>query len=373
MYIYLDDSLESLDLKETENLKILGYLLDAFSEGYFILSSKRKFLKKLSECSGLSDPSKKAALFAYNNYATNQAFYEKIPFKIIITLNLTEINNSTNTWIIELSKLTPGFLSKGILILAENLNDSTFLNFAAQHFQLQNKDELRTMKISNHFQGGGGDTIKDELQNQLDKMQDFIFCFKDSDKFSPKCEISNNAKECISRINKNTWLSLFAHTECREAENLIPDKLLEKASNVPYHQLSLVRKLSIDYGDNFYSYIDIKQGLTKKFYENLPAKSPKELFWTPILENLKEQGIIRECQLNDKKICTVHKQLKGNNCALLEVGTEHTLDHVISFLNEETQHKSFEIIKHDTTNKEWLKIGETLFWLSCALPKIRLS
>lgn len=373
MYIYLDDSLESLDFTKSENVKTIGYLLDAFSEGYFILSAKRSFLKKLSECSELSSCSRQSALYAYSNYATNQGFYDKIPFKIIITSNLTEIDNQAKKWIIELSKVTPGFLSKGVLILAENLNDSTFLNFAAQHFQLQNKDQLRSMKISNHFQGGGGDTIKDELQNQLDKMQDFIFCFKDSDKLSLECEISENAKECIDRINQNTWLSLFSHTKCREAENLIPDKLLEKAPNVPYHQLRLVRELSTEFETDFYSYIDIKHGLTKKFYKNLPKKSPKELFWTPVLTKLQEKGIIKECSLDKKNVCVTHRQVKGNTCALLEVGTEHTLDHVISFLNAETPHKSFEIIKNDPTNKEWLEIGETVFWLSCALPKIRLS
>lgn len=373
MYIYLDDSLESLDLKNPENVKIISYLLDSFSEGYFILSAKRSFLKKLSECSELASSSRKSALYAYSNYATNQAFYNKIPFKIIITSNLTEIDNQAKKWIIELSKVTPGFLSKGILILAENLNDSTFLNFAAQHFQLQNKDQLCTMKISNHFQGGGGDTIKGELKNQLNKMQDFIFCFKDSDKFSPSCEISDNAKECINLIEQNSWLSLFSNTKCREAENLIPDKLLEQAPNIPYSKLKLLRNLSLECRNDFYSYIDIKQGLTKKFYTNLPKSSPRELFWTPIIEDFKERGIIQDCNLNGEKICTVHKQLKGNNCALLDAGTEHTLDHVVSFLQTESQHKSYEIIKNDTTSKEWFEIGETVFWLSCALPKIRLT
>lgn len=373
MYIYLDDSLETLDLKNSDNLKIFGYLLDAFSEGYFIISAKRSFLKKLSESSGLSDPSRKAALYALNNYATNQAFYNKIPFKIIITSNLTEIDNIAHKWIIEISKLTPGFLSKGILILAENLNDSTFLNFAAEHFQLKNKSELISMKISNHFQGGGGDTIKGELKNQLDKMQEFIFCFKDSDKFSPNCEISDNAKDCVNLIKQNSWLSMFANTKCREAENLIPNNLLARTPNIPYNQLNSLRNLSNESGNDFYSYIDIKQGLTKKFYNSLPKNSPKELFWTPIIENFKERGIIKDCVLNEKKICSTHKQLKGNNCALLEAGTEHTLDHVVDFLRRETQHKSFEIIKHDTTSKEWFEIGEIVFWLSCALPKIRLS
>lgn len=373
MYIYLDDSIESLDLRKSDNLKSLGYLLDAFSEGYFILSAKRKILKKLAECSGLSIPSREAALFAYKNYATNQSFYNKIPFKIIITCNLTDIDNLANKWIIDLSKIKPGFLSNGILILAENLSDSTFLNFAAEHFQLKHKSELISMKISNHFQGGGGDTIKGELKNKLDIMQEFIFCFKDSDKFSPDCEISDNALACRNLIKQNSWLAFFAHTNCREAENLIPDKLLEKTPNIPYSQLNSLRDLSMEYNNDFYSYIDIKQGLTKKFHNNLIKNSPNELFWTPVIESLKERQIIKECEFNEKKICNVHKQLKGNNCALLEAGNEHTLDHVVNFLKTESLHKSFEIIKHDATSKEWFEIGETVFWLSCALPKIRLS
>ncbi|MFL9474165.1 hypothetical protein ACKERC_18000, partial [Acinetobacter baumannii] len=196
VYIHLDNSLNSLDLTNCENLKSLGYLFDGFSEGYFIVSGNRSLLKKLYECEDLSKSAREAALFAHSNYTMNQSFYDTIPYKIIITATSHEINNSRRTWILDIGNIKPGFLSKGILILAENINDSIFLNYTAEHYQIKNGKKFPRLKISNHFQGGGGDTITGELKNQLDKKQEFIFCFKDSDRISPYCNISENAKKC---------------------------------------------------------------------------------------------------------------------------------------------------------------------------------
>lgn len=373
MYIHLDNSLDNLDLDNSQNLKNLGYLLDGFSEGYFIISGNRGLLEKLSKCHNLSKSAREAALFAYKNYATHQGFYNKIPFKVIITLENTEIDNISKKWIIDITKVKPGFLAQGVLILAENLNDSKFLNYSAEHFFIKNRKDFPLLKISNHFQGGGGDTITGELKNQLEKMQEFIFCFKDSDKYSPKCNLSNNANKCINLINKNSWLSFFSHTQCREAENLIPNSLLEKTPNIPYDKLEKLRILENKSNIHFYPYIDIKCGLTKKFYNNLGANSRKGKYWASVFDFLGQNDIIKNCEFDAKNNCKVHKQLADKNCVLLEASNEKTLDHVISFLNDISVHKSFEIIKNDPTNTEWLKIGETVFWLSCALPKLRFS
>ncbi len=372
MYIYLDDSLETLDFNNSDNLINLGYLLDGFYKGYFVLSGKRDLLKRLSKCTDLSRPARESALIAYKNYAMNQSFYNTIPYKIIITSQTTDINNSKGKWIIDISKVQPGFLSRGILILAENLSDSEFLNYAAEHYLIQSKYSS-ILKISNHFQGGGGTTITGELENQLKKMQEFIFCFKDSDKLSPLCNLSENATKCQNLINTNIWISFFSHTHCREAENLIPRSLLDQTPNIPYENLRFLRDLEQESKISFYPYIDLKLGLTKKFYNNLGENTPKYLFWTNLINFLKEKNIIKDCKVDEKENCEIHTQHSGKNCVLLETSNANTLDHVINFLKLQSHHKSFEIIKNDSTNKEWLDIGETVFWLSCALSKVRLS
>lgn len=373
MYIHLDNSLDSLDLTNCENLKSLGYLFDGFSEGYFIVSGKRSLLKKLYECEYLSKPAREAASFALNNYATNQSFYNNIPYKIIITANTYRISNVDKQWIININEIKPGFLSKGILILAENINDSIFLNYTAEHYQIKNGKKFPRLKISNHFQGGGGDTITGELKNQLDKKQEFIFCFKDSDRISPHCNISENAKKCNELIMTNSWLAFFSNTNCREAENLIPEKILEYTPHIPFEKLKILRDLEKESSLHFYSYIDIKQGLTQKFIRSLNNNSPKGKYWLSVINFLHEKKILKDCDLDHEGKCKIHTQLTEKNCVLLDAGNEKTLDHVIKFLKQQSLHKSFEIIKNDPTNVEWLNIGETVFWLSCALPKIRLS
>ncbi|HAV5000318.1 TPA: hypothetical protein ACVB7W_002789 [Acinetobacter baumannii] len=373
VYIHLDNSLEDLDFTNCENLKSLGYLLDGFSEGYFIVSGNRSLLKKLYQCEDLSKSAREAALSAHNNYTTHQSFYNKIPYKIFITAETYEINNDEKKWILDIAKIKPGFLSKGILVLAENINDSIFLNYTAKHYQIKNSKKFPQLKISNHFQGGGGDTITGELKNQLDKKQEFIFCFKDSDRFSPHCNISVNAKKCNELVMTNSWLAFFSNTDCREAENLIPEKLLEYTPHIPFEKLKMLRDLGKQSSLYFYSYIDIKQGLTKKFFTSLNKNSPKGKYWLSVMNFLDEKKILKDCELDHEGKCKIHTQLTEKNCVLLDAGNEKTLDHVINFLKEESLHKSFEIIKNDPTNIEWLNIGETVFWLSCALPKIRLS
>ncbi|WP_336722775.1 hypothetical protein [Acinetobacter soli] len=365
--------MNDLDLENNQNLKSLGYLLDGFSEGYFIISGGRSLLKKFSECDHLSKSAREAALFAFKNYSTNQGFYNTIPFKIIITLGITQIDNASKKWIIDISNVQPGFLAKGILILAENLNDSKFLNYSAEHFFIKHRKEFPQLKISNHFQGGGGTTIVGELKYQLDKKQEFIFCFKDSDKYSPDCEISDNAKKCKNLVMNDSWLAFFSNTNCREAENLIPEKILENTPNIPFKNLKSLRDLEKESSIEFYPYIDIKQGITKRFIENLGIRTKKRKYWESVIAFLKQKDILKDCNLDHELNCKIHRQLSEKNCVFLEASNEKTLDHVISFLNEQSMHKSFEIIRNDSTNVEWINIGETVFWLSCALPKIRFT
>ena len=60
-------------------------------------------------------------------------------------------------------------------------------------------------------------------------------------------------------------------------------------------------------------------------------------------------------------------------CQILPLGTKKTLDNTINLLDKISVNESYDIIKDDPSNKAWLDIGETTFWLSCSLPRIRLS
>ncbi|MFW2078679.1 hypothetical protein ACG94X_13360 [Acinetobacter sp. ULE_I010] len=372
MYIYLDESILNLNLENPDNLCKVEFLLTGYAEGNYILNAPRKLLKFFFDNSSLSRIARDAAVFAYKNYSMMNAFLEKIPYKIIVK-DKSNINNSDNQWIISLTDVKYGFLVNGIVILGENLNDSKFLNFTAQHFQKTSND-YKPFILINHFHGGGGSTTYNELDNLLNRKLNHIFCFLDSDKESPTCLDTDTAKKCIRSINKNSWLSKFSSTnDYREAENLIPLSLLEKIEQFPLSNIQKIKQIEGKHQVLLYPYIDIKNGLTKKFLTKISqTQSQKKEFWHTILQKIALEGIPIECNIvND--ICTIHTQLKDNVCQILPAGTQKTLESTIKVLEKMPIDESFNIIKDDYSSKAWFEIGETIFWLSCALPKIRLS
>lgn len=372
MYIYLDQSIENLDLEHPDNLSKIEFLLAGYAEGNYILNAPRYLLKKFLENDNLSRLAKDAAAYAYKNYSMIYSSLEKIPYKIIIK-DHGNIDNSNKQWIISLKNITYGFLVNGVVILGENLNDSKFLNFAAKHFQLTSA-EYKSFSLINHFHGGGGSTTCNELDNLLLRKLNHIFCFLDSDKVSPSCNHTSTAKKCIKSIYQNSWIGMYSSTEdFREAENLIPNSLLERIEGFPMSNLNRIRDIEERHQIHFYEYIDIKNGLTKKFLNKVnETESPRKVFWDNISNKLEQEGIEFECNIiND--VCTTHTQLEDNVCQILPAGTKKTLNSTINLLEQISIDDSYKIIIDDPSNKAWFDIGETIFWLSCALPKIRLS
>ncbi|MCZ3313432.1 hypothetical protein NYZ73_03180 [Acinetobacter baumannii] len=372
MYIYLDSTINKIDFSIPENLSKIEFLLTGFSDGNYILSGNRSLLRKLMENPDLSRTARDAALQAFQNYSMYQNFYDKIPYKIIIK-EKSEIINKKNQWIISLYDICYGFSVNGVTILGENLNDSKFLNFAAKHYQLTS-DDYQKLLIKNHFHGGGGSTTCNELDNLLSRKLNHTFCFLDSDKESPYCNETPTARKCISILDKNSWVGMFCSTNnYREAENLIPKKLLEKIQQYPIDNINRITEIEKKYNIELYYYVDIKNGVTKKFLDKIKQNdSPKKKYWDEVLQKLSLEEIPLECNIINN-VCQIHNQLKDNICQILPAGTQKTLDQTINLLENMELNDSFEIIKDDPSSKEWFEIGKIVFWLSCALPKIRLS
>lgn len=372
MYIYLDKSISHLDLNHPDNLSKIEFLLTGYAEGNYILNAPRSLLKKFTDDSNLSRIARNAAAYAHKNFSMMNTFLESIPYKIIVK-DQRDINNTENQWILSLSDIKYGFLVNGIVILGENLNDSKFLNFTAKHFQ-KTCDEYKPFILMNHFHGGGGSTTCNELDNLLTRKLNHIFCFLDSDKVSPSCNNTSTAKKCIASINQNSWIGMYSSTEqFREAENIIPTTLLERIESFPMSNLKKIREIEEKHKLIFYNYIDIKNGLTKKFLNKInETESPKKIFWDNIIDKLKMEGIQIECNIVNE-VCNVHTLLENNVCQILPTGTKNTLNSTINLLEKISIDESYNIIKDDPSNKAWFDIGKKTFWLSCALPKIRLS
>jgi len=372
MYIYLDESILNLDLENPENLSKVEFLLTGYAEGNYILNASRKLLRKFIKNSSLSIIARNSAAYAHQNFSMMNNFLEIIPYKIIIK-DKSSINNPDNQWILSLTDIKYGFLANGIVILGENLNDSKFLNFTAQHFQRTCSD-YKPFILMNHFHGGGGSTTCNELNNLLSRKLNHVFCFLDSDKESPACTDTDTARKCIRSLNQNSWIGMLSSTkDFREAENLIPTSLLEKIEGFPLANLIKIKEIEKTHQLIFYKYIDIKNGLTKKFLDRInQTESPKKNFWDHVVSKLAIEGINLNCSVVDD-VCNVHTQLEGNVCQILPAGTKKTLESTINVLEQMSIDESYDIIKDDPSNVAWLDIGKTVFWLSCTLPKIRLS
>lgn len=176
-------------------------------------------------------------------------------------------------------------------LITENILDSEFYSRAiCNYFLKTNKLGADCFYTSFYPVQGGGATIADVLNCELDMGQHFCFAIVDSDKKYADCksegDTAKGIRKTVKEYEKNNGqkpfhIGFYVMSKVREIENLIPFCILELFSNN-------TQKVFLEQHSNVLSFFDMKVGLEYKIlYDNDVYKGwkkafPNEVNWAQI-------------------------------------------------------------------------------------------
>lgn len=237
---------------------------------------------------------------------------EKIPStyprrkgKIIIT-NANFINNS--------NLLYPPIL------LGENLTDCEFYaNKITKNFSNGLHENLTSLKISERFEPGGGNSTHTSYKRHKEKRLDLCLCIVDSDRKHPKEGLGDTAKFVLevdekdqSSICRNLVIDMYS------AENLLPISEIERQFVIDKNEKQIkdfeitkkIREMDC------WKHLPLKKGLRGK---DLKSNGEKENYW---IEKLKHAGIIFPCCDIDDCPCSLVPKIHERTLAVAVSNTD---------------------------------------------------
>lgn len=158
MYIYFENDLADLDLSLESNGELLDFISDFIYKsfkGKFILDGK-KALRNFEKY--IVDERLRAKIsFIIHRNMEYKDLFDSLSFKLSISKNYTKVDKGGSVIKIPLDTLV-GYDFEIIDFVAEDFNDSDYLDQAMRSFQLI-RDDLKNFKINyNKINGGGRNT-----------------------------------------------------------------------------------------------------------------------------------------------------------------------------------------------------------------------
>lgn len=366
MYIYLDENINNIDFSlYPQYIDSISQLISSTCCGCNLLDAKRSTFKFLINSGYFSgNQIKNLEEIMRHNYEYNDLF-KNIPYKIVISSTASTISKNGSTWEIPLSYIEYGYL-QAVELLAEDLTDGKLLIHAVDHYQKINGYRSLSYKIIPR--NGGGANIADNLLSSLESGKDFTIVFCDSDRFSPDANLGEVTQRCKDLSESNVGLSIFFSTSGREIENDLPLNFITESHiedpNV-LRRIEKLEKLTEKLDIPFMKYMDLKEGLKSEWFYKFVESSENFKFWNQVisvLPKLDPASFPEDISKNKPEIILpmIASKMASN-----------TLDWLDN--NKKNHPKSIHTsITNDIKAKSWLTHGENIFWLGCAMKKIRL-
>ena len=367
MYIFLDEDINNIDfLLYPQYIDSIGQLISSTCCGCNILDAKRSTFKFLIESTVFSkNQVKNIEEIMRHNYEYNDLF-QNAPYKIIVSSTASSISRNDNIWILPLSSIEYGSL-QSVELLAEDLTDGQLLIHSVDHYKKLNGYNSLSYKITPR--NGGGTNIYSNLINVLENSKDFTIVFCDSDKFSPEANLGDTTQKCIELSNSHEKFSFFMKTKGREIENDLPITfVIESHIDDPKVQQRIQKleyvksKLDIPFMD----YIDLKEGLRTDWISKFEKNTKNFEFWGEFNLALSK---INYKDFNNKFSQDESETILPMIC---EKMASNTLDWLDDKKKNHPKSIHSQIKKDAKAFNSWLEHGKDIFWLGCAMKKIRL-
>jgi hypothetical protein len=278
------------------------------------------------------------------------------------------------------------------VLLCENQNDAKFFIHLVKAYLTTKKNLKKAqVKIQATPRGGGGNTIKSELDAQC-QSRTFCLCITDNDCGAPDTAFGGTAKRLgLSQTKWQAWQNssqidgsitirkdsalakAFALTE-REVENLMPTALIEKSipkstKDDVFEKIDILKEWEKRCPKNWRKFIDLKKGLCG--YD--------VLHWTDDNKAAKKCWLDFSHGVGIDSLKLENKCEYGNDCShrnkcecILWVGLgDNILSQVIKYMDKETPHKIAEFFNFEDESS-LTSLAEALLIWCCALARIHV-
>jgi len=370
MLILIDSSVVDNGAENTwddETVLALENLAAARREGKHAVMAKRETLRKIAQCSRLSQFARQTYNKLFNESTQLQSYLSVVTRYIEIVNPCYEpevVSNSGK----QIVKVAPRFFKDSELIqksmlLCENINDAVLYETIAKVYLIWNNINV---KIVGEHRGGGGNTISSEYTNIQQVKKRFCLCIVDSDKIAPDGNLGSTASLIQAQsdstcINTQTFI-----LDCREIENLIPNSILSELCSGNQQRLKALRIL-----ENISSsaveiryFLDIKKGTMME--EIINASNPKiKSFW-----ELKISLISPICSIDDWCQANWRCSSNGGECKCkISLGFgENTLSNTVEYLKQKSPHEIAKIVDK-SMHSDWGKIAQVIMnWCIAGTP-----
>ena len=366
MYIYLDENINNIDFSLfPQYVDSISQLISSTCCGCNLLDAKRSTFKFLINSGCFSGTQiKNIEEIMRHNYEYHDLFKD-IPYKIFISSTASTISKKGNTWEVPLSSIEYGCL-QAVELLAEDLTDGKLLIHAVDHYQKINGYRSLAYKIIPR--NGGGANIPDNFLSSIESGKDFTIVFCDSDRFSPEDTLGEVTQKCKNLSENNEGLNIFFNTFGREIENDIPLNFITEShleDPAVLRRIEKLEKIKEKLDIPFFKYIDLKEGLKSEWVYKFVDGSENFKFWNNVL-----------CALPKVDPMSFPEEISKNKPEIiLPMIASKMASNTLDWLDNKKKNHPKSIhtnIVNDINARSWLSHGENIFWLGCAMKKIRL-
>jgi len=351
---------------DEETVEALEYLATARREGKHIVMANRKTLKKIAQCSRLSEFSRNIYHKLYNDSTQFYSYLSAVTkyIEIVNPCYEPEVLSDSDK---EIIKVPPRFFNDSELVqktilLGENLDDAVFYETIA-------KVCLRWKKINAQIvcehRGGGGHTTSKEYSNIQQAKQRFCLCIVDSDKIAPNGNLGSTASSLLKSDDPTCIKTQSFILDCRESENLIPNSILSKLYSRKQERLealTIIESISLEVR----CFLDIKNGT---YLNKIIGEKNDQIkkFWSPKIPQIPNisDRINNSCQANWQ--CSSNS---GECQCKISLGFgDKMLSNTVEYLKDNSPHEIARIV--DPKPSDWEKIGQVVMNWCIAERSIR--
>ncbi len=351
----VDDGDENTWDKET--VEALEYLATARREGKHIVMANRKTLKKIAQCSRLSEFSRNIYHKLYNDSTQFYSYLSAVTkyIEIVNPCYEPEVLSDSDK---EIIKVPPRFFNDSesvqkTILLCENSDDAVFYETIAKVY-------LRWKRINAQIKcdrrGGGGSTISSEYINIQKLNKRFCLCIVDSDKIAPNGNLGDTASRLRKSDDPTCIKTQIFILHCRESENLIPNSILSKlypGKQEKLEALNIIKSISLEVR----CFLDIKEGTYLNKILGAKKRSEIQNFWSakiPQILNISDR-INNSCQANWQ--CSSNS---GECQCKISLGFgDKTLSKTVEYLKDNSPNEIAKIVDRSMIS-DWEKIGQVV-------------
>jgi hypothetical protein len=352
---------------DEETVVALENLATARREGKHIVMANRETLKKIAQCSRLSEFSRNIYQKLYNQ-STQFLSYLSAVTKYIEIVNPCyepEVLSDSGKQII---KVPPRFFNDSesvqkTILLCENSDDAVLYETIAKVYL---RWKQMNVPIVCEPRGGGGNTISTEYINIQKLKKSFCLCIVDSDKIAPNGNLGSTASRLQAQSNSSCINTQTFILGCREIENLIPNSILSELCSGNEERVKALRifeKISKSAVDIRY-FLDIKKGTRLK--EIIQASNPNiKSFWKTKLSLIPDISSCIDGWCQDNWKCSNSEECQ---CKISLGFGESTLSDTVKYLKRNNPHDIARIVD-PSKHSDWEQIGQLVMdWCIAESP-----